>query len=109
MPLTATISLNVQPLPVNDTWFANAAAWSNYWANQQGQVAINAIATTIYIPQPADNTLPIYDLKTADGIDHSVPSLEMFQSLFNQVAAIDTSLQLLRTALKNAGLITNAQ
>lgn len=108
MSLTATISISVPALPDNDIWFANAAAWSNYWENIPASVTINPAATAIYTPQPADLTLPIYDIQI-NGVDQNVPSLALVQSLYNQLAAVDQCLQDLRSQLKAAGLITQAQ
>ena len=109
MAITFSFSLNVTPLPDNDIWFANAAAWSNYWAQQTGgTVTLNPIATTIYTPQPFDNTLLVEDIRI-DGVDHNLPSLAMFQSLVNAFVACDNALKDLRSQLKAAGLITNAQ
>src|SRR6266404_2343090 len=109
MPFTVTFKLNVTPLPENDIWFANAAAWTNYWANQPGvAVIVNPASTTIYVPQPQDTSLPVYDL-IIDGMDRNIPSLLLHESLATQVTAIDQALQDLRTQLKAAGFISNAQ
>ena len=104
--LTATISFNVTPLPDDDVWFLNAAAWSNYWGSIQGTVTINPAVTISYAPQTFDNTLPAHNL-IIDGIERIMPSLAMFSSLVNQVAALDGNFQDLKNALANAGLITN--
>lgn len=40
MPITASISIVVPALPDNDIWFANSAAWSNYWDDIEGDVSI---------------------------------------------------------------------
>lgn len=107
MGLLATLSFNVPPLADDSDWFVNAAAWSNYWAAVPATVNITAAFTATYIPQPFDNTKEVYDL-VIDGVDKNIPSLDLFTSLVNQVAALDATVQNLRTALKNAGIITNA-
>ena len=91
-----------------DYWFVNAAAWSNYWADQGGTATLDAVPTTIYVPVPTDTSLTVEDL-LVNGVDVYVPSMDIFVSLYNQVQAVDQCLQNLRTQLKDAGLITNAQ
>lgn len=108
MPLTAIVEIIVPDLPDADVWFANSAAWSNYWRNLGGTVIINPAATTLYVPVPFNVALAPADF-IVDGVDNVVPTYAQFQSLQNQVAALDTSFQNLRTQLKAAGLITVAQ
>lgn len=106
--LTAQLALVVPALPDNDYWFINAAAWSNYWQGIQ-MTAEFAPATNIkYIPSPFDNTTAT-ELLNIDGVEHYFPSLAMFNSLKAQVAALDASFQDLRTAMKTAGFISEAQ
>jgi len=108
MAFTVTFVLNVDPLPDLDYWFINAAAWSNYWADQGGTATINAIPTTIYVPVPTDTTLTVEDFQV-NGVDIYIPSMDLFVSLYNQLQAVDQNLQDLRTQLRDGGLITNAQ
>lgn len=108
MPLTATISITVPALPDNDIWFANSAAWSNYWEDITGDVTLDPVATTVYVPAPYDDNLAPHDL-TVDDMQYVFPTIEQFASLVAQVAAVDNCLQLLRTQLRTGGLITNAQ
>jgi hypothetical protein len=108
MAFTITFKLNVDPLPDMDYWFVNAAAWSNYWAHQGGTATLDAVPTSLYVPVPTDTDLPIYDLQV-EGQDNKVPSEQLFESLYNQVVALDLAFQDLRTQLRDAGLITNAQ
>lgn len=107
MGLAATVSFNVPALADDDVWFLNASAWSNYWANIPATVTLQAATTALYVPQAFDNTQVVYDLNI-DGADRNLPSLALFNSLVNQVAALDANFQNLKTALKNAGLISNA-
>lgn len=108
MALTATLQLQVPALPDNDYWFINAAAWSNYWQNIQMTAEFQPAANTKYIPSPFDPTTPV-ELLNIDGVEHYLPSLARFISLQTQLAALDNSFQDLRTSLKTAGYITNAQ
>lgn len=106
--LTATLQLNVPPLPDNDYWFINAAAWSNYWQNIVMTATFNPAANAIYVPSPFDPTTATDDFNI-DGVEYYVPSLAMFNSLKAQVAALDASFQDLRAAMKTAGFIQNSQ
>lgn len=105
---TATISIVVPDLPDADVWFANNAAWSNYWNNISGEVTLDPATTTIYIPVAYDDSLVAVAFNI-DGIDYLVVSQLQFNSLLAKVNAIDTAFQNLRTELKDAGFIDNAQ
>lgn len=108
MPITAVVEIIVPDLPDADIWFANAAAWSNYWRNLGAEITINPVATTVYVPVNFDNTLPPADF-VVDDVHNVVPTIEQFNSLQQQVAALAASYQDLRQQLKDAGFITNAQ
>lgn len=108
MALTASVSFNVPDLPDNDTWFVNAAAWHNYWGSIDLTATFNPAATTKYVPTPYDASIPPTDL-IIDSVHNVVVSLAMFNSLVAQVQSTDQALQNLRTQLKDAGFITNAQ
>lgn len=108
MPLTASISVNVTPLPDNDIWFANAAAWNNYWSDLDADIEFDGADTTLYVPSAYNDALVPYTLDV-DGVQTTVPTKAMFDSLKAQVAALDANYQLMRTELRNAGFITNAQ
>jgi len=108
MPFTATIQIIVTPLPDNDVWFINSESWTNYWQNISGLVTITAAANSKYIPVAFDNTIPMQDINI-DGNDIFLPSLAAFRSLQAQVAALDASYQDLRTQMKAAGIIAEAQ
>lgn len=109
MPITATIQINVPALPDNDVWFANAAAWTNYWTDITGDVTLDAIATTIYAATPYN--VPGTDpyVLDVDGIEYRLATEAMINSLVARVQTLNDSYELLRNELKNAGLITNAQ
>lgn len=106
--ITAEIIINVPDLPDADIWFANSAAWTNYWRNLVGEVTFNPAATTIYVPVNFDNTLPPADF-IVDDIHNVVPTIAQFNSLVAQLAALAASYQALRTQLKDAGFITLSQ
>lgn len=106
--LTGTVSFNVAPLSDTDVWFANAAAWSNYWATQDvGTITFNPITTTTYA------ALALVDIGSAafdvDGTLYYLVQQATFDSLVARVAALNAAFELMRTQLKAAGLITNAQ
>lgn len=106
---TATVSISVPALPENDIWFANAQAWNNYWKNLSATIEIQALATTtLYVPGTFNSSLPVYNL-VIDGVECVVVSKAMFDSLRDMVINLESSYQLLRTELREAGIITDAQ
>ena len=106
--LTATLALKVPALPDNDFWFINSASWTNYWQGIMMTATFNPAVNTKYVPSPFDPNTDV-DNFTVDGVEYYVPSLARFQSLQAQVAALDNSFQDLRTAMKTAGFIQEAQ
>lgn len=107
MALTANINLVVPVLPDNQVWFANSAAWSNYWKDIQIAADFDAAGTTNYVPSPYNIALNFVRLNI-DGVDQDIPAYSQHQSLVAQVAALDADYRLLKTALKDAGFITNS-
>jgi hypothetical protein len=112
--MTANVVINIVPLTDNEVWFANAAAWNNYWNNVDAEVEFDAITTIVYTPsayntglQPIANV--ITDPTTGADVVQITPTKAMFDSLRAQVTALDTAFQTMRTELKNGGLITEAQ
>ena len=108
MALTANINLNVPALPDVGIAFVNAAAWNTYWSAVGGVVTLNPANTNLYVPIVYDNTNPPYEL-IVNGVPHVLVTVAMFQSLLNEVQALDNAFQDMRTQLKTAGLITQAQ
>jgi len=108
MALTANLALVVPPLPDAGYWFINAASWSNYWQGIQMTAVFQAAVNLKYIPSPFDPNTAV-ELLNIDGVEHYLPSLARFQSLQAQVAALDNAFQDLRTAMKTAGFIQQAQ
>ena len=111
--MTANVVINIVPLTDNQVWFANAAAWNNYWNNVEAEVEFDAVTTTLYVPSAYNTGLqPIANvIQAEDGSDvvQIMPTKAMFDSLRTQVTALDTAFQAMRTELKNGGLITEAQ
>lgn len=105
MPITATVSLNVTPLVDNEIAFANAAAWNDYFNNLTGNVTIEAITVTGYTDSPYNAALTPHQL-TVDSALYVFPTLDMFDSLKQQVQQLDTNYVTLRAELYAAGLIS---
>ncbi len=108
MALTVLFKVNVSALPDNDVWFANSQAWTNYWRNVIGEGSIEPATTDKYVASPYDLTLVPVAFEYL-GNEYTVPTLAMFQSLLNRVDRLNTEFENMRTQLKDAGLITEAQ
>ena len=108
--ISLSVNLNVTPLPENDTWFANAQAWNNYWRNISADAEIEVLAnTTLYTPKEF-NDAAIEDLiLNIDGVPYVLVTKAKFDSLRDKLVTLDSSYQQLRTALQTAGIIDNAQ
>lgn len=101
-----TFQLNVPDLPDSGVWFANAAAWKNYWLNVSTTVNFGIAANAVYV-EIAPGPSQYFDLQLdldGDGTPESyvVPSKAAFDQLVN-------SYKDLRQAMKDAGLIEEAQ
>ena len=107
MALTASISINVPALPESDIWFANAAAWSNYWNDISGDVEFDPVVTQVY----ADSVfVDVGDyVMNVDGVEFRLVQKATFDSLKNRLDVLNDSYEQLRTELRNAGIITQAQ
>ncbi len=108
MSLIASIAVNVPDLPDNQIWFSNAASWNNYWSDITANVEFDGATTTVYTPVPYNNALTPYALNV-DGVETVVPTLAMFTSLKTELQTLNAAFQLMRTEMRNAGYITNAQ
>ena len=106
--IDGTIQIIVPELPDASVWFQNAAAWSNYWRNISATLSFPGADTTLYIPVPYDITLQPC-VQIIDGIQYVLITQEMFDSLHNRLDALEASYEDLRTELKDASIITNAQ
>lgn len=105
--MTATITITVDPLTDNTIWFANAAAWNNYWASVDATVDIDPLTTVAYTDQPYNTGLsagmPIFNIA---GTDHILVTKPCFDSLLAMVNALNSSYETLRTEMYNQGLIS---
>lgn len=108
MATTVNVILDVPDLPDADIWFANAAAWKNYWKNIPLQFTFQGATTTKYVPFPYDVTL-IPVAVTIEGVNYDMPTMAMFTSLHNRLDTLESKFQDMRTEMKDAGLITQAQ
>lgn len=106
--LIANVTLNVTPLDDNEVAFANAAAWNNYWANVTGEVELEAADTTIYTAVPFDDGLVPCDM-VIDSTAYQLVTTAQLASLLARVDALNNAFELMRTELRDAGYITNAQ
>lgn len=107
--ISVTFSLNVPALPDNDVWFANAAAWSNYWSGISVAGTLDSVDTVIYAASAYNSALEPFYLNLDGVTTHILVTQDMFTSLLNRVNALNSAFETMRTELRNAGLITNAQ
>lgn len=102
--MTATISISVTPLTDNEIWFANAAAWTNYWDGVSGVVTLTPVATASYVSSPYNNSLAPSQI-TIDADVHVLATHAQLMSLKTELQVLNASYANLRTELYNAGLI----
>ena len=106
--ITATITITVTPLTDNEVWFANAAAWNNYWEDVAGTIEIDGAPTTLYAESAYDTGLePV--VFNYGGTDFVIVQQVQFDSLLLMVNTLNNNYKLFRNELKNAGFITNSQ
>lgn len=123
MNLNVPIIFTVAPLTDNTIWFANAAAWSNYWAGNSATVTIAAATTTVagVVNQaatsafaPPAETATQYWVSNQDLLGNgtltvvSVPLQSSFDQLKASYDSLKVDYQILKAALVAAGLITTA-
>lgn len=108
MALTATIVLEVPPLPDADVWFANADAWLNYWRDIGATVTFDSAENALYVPVAFDNLIEYIAIDVNGDVFNLVPQA-MFESLKARLDAMEASYQDLRTAMKDADFIEEAQ
>ena len=106
--LTASINLDVPALPDNDVAFANNAAWQNYWSHIDITATFEGADNAIYVEQAYDNNAEGHVLQY-EGVEYNVASKAQFDSLLLAYQTLNTNYKNLREALKNAGIITEAQ
>jgi|ERR1700743_2600737 len=103
--LTANINLAVPPLPDNQVWFANAAAWSNYWKDINVTATFVPADTVIYNVTNYDGTLNFLQFNIG-GVMQSLPAYSQHQSLVAAFLALQTDYIALKQSLKDSGFIT---
>ena len=106
MALNAEIQIVVQDLPENDIWFANAQSWKNYWANVTGYIELTGAVVNTYTDTAYNYNLYNATRFNVDGTPYDLPSMEMLVALQAKFNTLMASYKGLRTALKDAGLIT---
>ena len=104
--LTVSINLAVPPVTDNDVWWANAAAWTNYWANIDLTGTFDPYNNDTYTETPYDNTQQGYQINYGDQ-PLNFPSTAQFNSLLAAYQALNASYKQLRQDLINIGLIEN--
>lgn len=111
------ITIALPALPDNDIWWANNAAWQEYWNGSSLTINIDAATTgaagvvfkanTIAFVAPSVSNADYYT-QSVDGIEYTWP----FRSNYDQLKAAFSALLVDHVALKNAlataGIITNA-
>jgi|ERR1041385_1691235 hypothetical protein len=106
--LTANITFDVPALQESDIWFASSQAWTNYWAGIAATAEFSAAETSIYVPVQYDTNL-VFAQINIDGADYNLVTEAQLNSLLNQLNTLDVAFQDMRTQLRTAGFITNAQ
>ena len=117
------IVFTVTPLTDNSIWFANAAAWSNYWAGNTATATISS-ATTVtagVVNQAATSAFAPpgtfasqYWVSEQDLLGNgvftqvSVPLAVSFDQTKARLESMITDYQNLKSALVAAGIITTA-
>jgi hypothetical protein len=101
------IGLSLPDLPDNDVWFANNAAWINYW--KQISFVGDASIPSIDVP---DFNYYVYDAGfvgtpvTISAVNYVFCGFAAAQELQAQLTALETSYREMRAAMKVAGLIS---
>lgn len=109
MALTVNISLDVPDLPDDDVWFANAAAWTEYWRDISVEATFDAVANSLYAETNYDTSLMGVTITDDTGAQHSLATVAIITSLLARLDTLNTSYKTLRDELKVAGLLENSQ
>lgn len=109
MGLSVSISLDVPPLLDDDIWFADAAAWSEYWREIDLVATFDAINNTLYVPVAYDYTINAPTVTADDNVAYALVTKEMVLSLIARYDTLETNYKILRNELKAAGLLQNSQ
>lgn len=105
MPLNVNINLVVPDVPENDVWWANAAAWKNYWRHIDLVATFDGAATDPYNEFAYDNTLQNVQI-VYDDVPTDVPTLAQHNSLVNAYNALNADYKLLKQTLVDLGIIS---
>lgn len=118
---TINVSLDVSPLPDNAVWFANSAAWSNYWNTQEFSANIpiasagvfgvvqSAVTVAYNVPAAIVAGYTIIQVDVAgNGVLTPVPIPQqvVIDNLVAQLNSLMADYTATKLALKNAGIIT---
>lgn len=109
MSLSVNISLDVPPLSDTDVWWANAAAWSEYWRDINLQASFDSVTNTLYVPSAYNLALVSPVITADDNTQWSLATKQQMESLLLKVNTLDANYQTLRNELKAAGLLDNSQ
>lgn len=123
MNVSVPIIFTVTPLTDNSVWFANAAAWNNYWSGASATATVtsattttagvvNQAATVAFVPPgtyASQYWVSNQDLQ-GNGMftQVSVPLQVSFDQEKARLEALITDYQNLKAALVAAGIITTA-
>lgn len=107
MPLNFNTNVVVPALPDNDVWWANSAAWSNYWANINIQGSFDAYGTVAYAEVPFDNTTQGINFLYGN-VNYALTTQQQFNSLLAAYQALNADYKTLKANLVAIGLITTA-
>lgn len=122
MPTTTiTASLTVSPLPDNAVWFANAAAWNNYWETQSffanipiasaGTYGVVEAASTVAYNIPANIVTSYVNIQldvAGNGVlvPVPIPNQAVIDALAANLNSLMADYAATKLALKTAGIVT---
>jgi len=106
MALTASINLNVTPLPDNDVWFANAQAWTNYWKNTVAQANFDPAVTSAYVAVPWNTALTPVTFNMPDNVNLLLVTVDMYNNMKARLDALNQAFSDLKAQMKAAGFIS---
>lgn len=106
MALNFKTNIIVPELPENDVWWANSAAWTNYWASINLQGSFDSYGNQAYAEIAYDNTLNGFNLLYGE-TNYAIPSQAQFNSLLAAFLALNAAFKQQRADLVATGLFTN--
>lgn len=103
MPLNFNIAISVPALPNNGIWFANAQAWTNYWATVSGAATLDPVDVTSYTtPALASHDPAVIQI---DGVEYVLCTKAMYDALAAKLTTLDNAFKTMRTEMVDGGLI----